>query len=368
MTTLSHKLRLLGGLLSGGRAWTGPVTVMVDVTRRCNLRCPGCRYHSPHIGRPSPGDQGVDHFSPTLFETLCDQLERAGTREIILTGDGEPSLNPGLLRIVSTLGRSRLHSTLFTNGTLLDEDAVRWLIDAGLDVLTVSLWAGSQEDYARNYPASDPGLFEVVVDNLKRISRIKAEQGSPRPTLRLYQPLNRNNFRNVEGMVDLARDSGCNELHFTPFRSRRGRLNFLALSPDERASLKTTLKGMKSRLTSLQIGTNVDKVLYRYRIGESAWERTPCYVGWVQAHVKPDGSVFPCNSSDLPMGRLEEASFLQIWNGPTFQRFRQGMLSRNWRHEMEGQLDCGFCGQLPNNERIHRVFRWLKPFRRGGDV
>jgi radical SAM protein with 4Fe4S-binding SPASM domain len=196
------------------------------------------------------------------------------------------------------------------------------------------------------------------------ISRIKREKGIQRPSLRLYQPLSQGNVHNVEGMVDLVRDAGCNELHFTPFRSRRGRLSFLALSPDDIATLEQRLKDIKNRLAPLSIDTNVDKALHRYRIGESAWEETPCYVGWVQAHVKPDGSVFPCNSSDLAMGKLEAETFLQIWNGPAFQQFRQGMFSRDWRHEMEDQLDCGFCGQLPNNERIHHIFRWLHPFRR----
>jgi len=75
MALLGQKLRLLAGLLAGDRALGGPFLVLVDLTGRCNLRCPGCRYHSPHLDASAVGAD----LSLPLFERLCQQLAALGT-------------------------------------------------------------------------------------------------------------------------------------------------------------------------------------------------------------------------------------------------------------------------------------------------
>jgi radical SAM protein with 4Fe4S-binding SPASM domain len=361
LASLAYKLRLLRGLLSGEIARAEPFLVLVDTTRRCNLRCPGCRYHSPELERRGPS--GRMDFDPELFERLCGQLEAMGTSELILTGDGEPFLHPDLLRMVRIAGEGPFHTNLFTNGTLLEESSVRSLIESGLDVLTVSLWASREEDYGLNYPETDPATFETVVENLRLVSGLKREARHGRPTLRLYHPICRRNVRGLDRMGDLAEETGCDELHFSPFRARRGRLDALALTAEDLERLPHDLGRIASRLEARGIATNVGHVLRRYRMGEDAWRKMPCYVGWVQAHVKPDGSVHPCNSCELSMGNVGDETFAEIWNGPAFRRFRRDMMRRDGRAGIADSLDCGYCGQLPDNRRVHRVFRWFARFR-----
>lgn len=43
MADLLQKYRLLKGLCTGDRAHTGPFYATLDLMRRCNLRCLGCR-------------------------------------------------------------------------------------------------------------------------------------------------------------------------------------------------------------------------------------------------------------------------------------------------------------------------------------
>ena len=73
-----------------------------------------------------------------------------GTRQIILCGDGEPFLHPRLFDLISVAKDAGFHVMLYTNGTLLDEVRLKYLIDLRLDILKVSMYASLLEEYKNN--------------------------------------------------------------------------------------------------------------------------------------------------------------------------------------------------------------------------
>lgn len=363
MATLHEKTRLLKGLLAGEVAYVGPFHVAVDVTRRCNLRCPGCRYHSSVLkSTPSPGDQGILDISPSLFKRTCGELRSMGTSELVLIGEGEPFLHPRLFDLIAAAKGIGFHTTLLTNGTLLDETRIQSLIDSRLDILKVSLWTSSPEQYERTYPGVDPGGFEKIVGGLQLLADIKAEQRAELPKVVLHQPIHRHNFENVEAMVDLAHTTGCNTLSLSPLKAWRGRLASFALSSSEEEFLRLTLARMRQRLKSLSIDHNIDQTLLRYGIGEAVWQELPCYIGWFHARIKVDGTVLPCEPCELSMGNLEERRFGEIWNGSAYRKFRQQTITREGLDFMGNHCACGFCCHVEDNLRVHRIFRWFSLF------
>jgi radical SAM protein with 4Fe4S-binding SPASM domain len=339
--------------------------VLVDLTRRCNLHCPACRYHAPDRGRPSAGDETRTDFPAASFASLCGELGAMGVPEVVLTGDGEPLLHPDLIRMADVAGAGRFRSTLLTNGTLLDEATARGLVASGLDVVQISLWAATREDHARAHPGADPATFDAAVAALASLVWLRAEARAPRPRVRLFQPIDRRNAEGLARLADLAVETGCDELSLSPLRTRRGAHADLALGPEELPGLRENLEAIRRRLDAAGVAHDIDRLLLRYRLGEDAWRRTPCYVGWVQAHVKPDGAVFPCNSCEERMGSIAETAFAAIWNGPAIRAFRRSMMTREGREEAAAKHDCGYCGQIPDNRRIHRVIRWFPGRRRG---
>jgi len=52
-----------------------------------------------------------------------------------------------------------------------------------------------------------------------------------------------------------------------------------------------------------------------------------CSIGFDQSFVTAAGEVVPCCFSDEHMGRLDEASFDQIWNGARYAAFRRRLIS-----------------------------------------
>ena len=101
-----------------------------------------------------------------LFKKLCHELKAMDTHALILIGDGEPLLHDRIFDMLSVAKQVGFHVTLVTNGTLLDRDNIQALFDSQLDILQVSLWAGSEKEYEKNYPGVPLDFFKKVVESV----------------------------------------------------------------------------------------------------------------------------------------------------------------------------------------------------------
>lgn len=362
LTTLREKADLLKGLINGEVAFTSPFFVSVDLTRRCNLSCLHCRYHSCLSEFPSPVNSSMSDMDPDILKKLMRELEKIGTRELIFAGEGEPLLYPHFLDAVSYAKASGLHVNVITNGTLLTEEVISRLIEMRLDLLTVSLWASSKEEYERLYPGTRPDFFNKVLDALRRVTDLKAKQRSLFPALRLHRPISRDNFRTVETALEQAYAGGCNQFTVAPIHSLKGDMSSYKLSADEEKNLFSSLSRMKSSLRNHYMHNNIDVALQLYRIGESVWNTLPCYVGWVHSRIRINGTVFPCGRCDLPLGNLSEMNLFQIWNGKSYRDFRKTVSTRKGLEGMKNHCICGYCCHIRNSIQVHRLFRWIAPF------
>jgi len=362
MATLTEKAKLLRGLLGGDTAYAGPFFVNVDVTRRCNLRCVGCRFHSPLLDKPDPSDrEDLQDMPLGLFEGLCRDLREMGTKTITITGEGEPFLHPSLCDMTSAAKGMGFRVTLVTNGTLLDEANIERIIEARLDTLRVSLLAGTPGKYEKNYPGTDPVSLDRIRDGLRRLAARKSAFDRKRPSVVLHHPINRTNVRSIDSMVDLAHEIDANALSFSPWKTFRGAFDFLSLTEEDERRLREALPQTGKRLNSLSIKHNIEELLRRYDIGYAVWEKLPCYIAWSHARILVDGTVLACHRSRLPMGSLQESSLREIWNGADYRAFRRRASRGEGIASLREDCDCGYCGFLLNNVDVHRYLRWLSP-------
>jgi len=362
MATFSEKVKLLRGLLTGKTAYVGPFFVLVDITRRCNLQCLGCRSHSSQMSTSQIDSSIPPDISFDLFEKLCHELKTMDTRAIVLIGDGEPLLHDRIFEMISIAKASGFHTTLVTNGTLLDRRTIQALFDSHLDILRVSLWAGSAETYEKNYPGAPLDSFNKVVESVTLMNSLKANRHLKQPCVILHHPLNRHNFEKIETFLELALTAKCDGVSFSPFYTWRGALASSALSPAEEQSLLLSLEKIEKRLQSLRLSHNIGQTRVQYRIGKQVWQKIPCYIGWIHARVKTDGTILPCNRCDIPLGNLKTNSFQDIWNGFPYRSFRRQTSTRKGLASLIRDCDCEYCCFIKDNLRIHRLFRWASPF------
>ncbi len=371
MTTLKEKINLLKGLVTAETAKTGPFYVSIDLTQRCNLRCIGCPYKSgdrsellrenlsaEEAALPQEKDMPVP-----VFKKLCRELKDMGTKELILQGQGEPLFHPRIFDIIAIAKDEGFKLLLLTNGTLLDEENCRALIDLGLDMLKVSLWSSTREDYVKTNPGTKPKDFDKVINGMKLLTELKTELSSELPELCLNQPINRYNHKSIDALVDITVATGCNSLQLTPLFITTEEHASSALSPDELSKLRVKLAETKEKLASLKINHNIDRLIKMYDIGEDVWNKVPCYIGWIHARIGLDGGMRPCPPYVKTLGNINKQSFREIWNGTGFRSFRrQSMTSKGLLAISTKEANCGYCCYVCDNLRVHNIFKWLSPF------
>lgn len=348
------------GILSGDTAHAGPFFVTLDVTERCNLRCRACPYHSLD---PAPA---ADNCRPQdipyeLVLRVCDEMRAMGGWRLLLIGHGEPLLHPRIGDIIAAGKAAGLEVFLTTNGTLLDEERIRSLLASGLDKIQVSLWANSPEDYVRNHPGTPPAMFEQVVHGVERLAKEKSAQGRARPRIVLHQAITRYDYGNIGRFADLAVSTGCDAISLAPLITYHGMMNAHALSAGEVTAVCRVLEQLRARLRGTGLSHNIDDVLGRYRDGGAIWQKYGCYIGWIDARVRVNGDVAPCNLCELSLGNLGQNSLREIWNGPGFREFRRRARTPQGLRSLDGQCDCEYCCHLSANRRLHPFFLALAP-------
>ena len=359
LTALHRKFKLFRGLLSGELAYTGPFYAGVDLSNNCNLHCIGCSFHSRLPGSSFYHNPQRGNMSCDLFEKLCRELRDAGTRVLVLQGSGEPFLHPDLSSIISIGKAYGFHLTLLTNGTLLDRENIRDLIDLKLDILKVTIWATTAEEFALNCPGTNPLAFSKILDGIELLRSLRQERRSRVPFLSIHYPINRINYRSVEAVSDLAISLKADGVTFAPFHHGEGKdWDPYLMSSDEENLVRLALIGTRQKLNSNGLAHNIEDTLVCYRFSTSFRKEMPCYLPWIHVRIHIDGMCHLCSRCAVPFGSLQEQSFQEIWNGRAIRDLRRTFLNTNGVLE-DGHCHC--CFFASDSWRIHRRFRRILP-------
>lgn len=135
-----------------------PITADVFLTDFCNNKCEYCRYSNSTGG----------YMSYVDFKTCLSALKKNGVVGVILTGGGEPTINPDFDKITTLLSQTK---TPFGINTNLNKS-----IPAGANFVKVSLDCGNAETYKKIRRVDS---FEKVIDNLKYLIDDNTKKGNP---------------------------------------------------------------------------------------------------------------------------------------------------------------------------------------------
>lgn len=119
-----------------------PSRIYLETTTRCNLSCEMCVKQSDG-GVIAEGD-----FDPAMIASIDPALPRV--KSLILNGIGEPMLYPDLEKIISRASARMSPDSYIgfqTNGMLVSSERTRSLIDAGLNLVCVSMDASAPDEF-----------------------------------------------------------------------------------------------------------------------------------------------------------------------------------------------------------------------------
>jgi hypothetical protein len=274
-----------------------PVIVQIALMHYiCNSRCKRCPvglYNRKEIGTDRKGefDPERQRFFPfELFCKVADEMAGYPWSILRLHGRGEPLLHPDYVKMIEYAKKAGVKIvTSFTNATLLTKEKAKEILDAGLDVIELSIDAFSEHLY-REFRGTD--LFHEVVSNAENLI---SERNKRKAKTRV-----------IVSAVDCPEIESEKEDFYRFWSERADKVIFRPYH---------TYGG---RLPPLKPIT-------------SSEEKVPCAQLWTRFSINPYGQVNACFNdwADVEViGDLNEegATISQIWRNERFEAIREASL------------------------------------------
>ncbi|MCC9135703.1 SPASM domain-containing protein [Pontibacter silvestris] len=288
-----------------------PISISLEPTTSCNLRCPECPSGLRSFTRPT----GM--LQEGLFKQTIDQLHRR-LLYLIFYFQGEPYLHKNFLELVKYASDRGIYTATSTNAHFLDDDMARKTVASGLDRLIVSIDGTTQETYTA-YRIG--GKLDKVLDGVRHVVKWKQKLKTKTPHIMFQFLVVRPNEHQLEDVKKLAKELGVDEVVFKTAQ----------IYDYEQGSPLIPTIDYYSRYKNNGNGS--------YSIKNKLLNH--CWRMWHSCVITWDGLVVPCcfdKDAEYRQGDLKLSSFKEVWRGAKYNQFRQALLRS--RAEIEMCKNC----------------------------
>lgn len=310
-----------------------PANLHVALTKSCNLNCIMCPYHSRELRK----QHTTNYFSNgvRLSETLLKRIiDEAGTyRSHLSFGQyDEPFIYNDFVGWVVKAKKAGCAVSITTNGTMLNNKAAEMLVSTGVDHISFSIDAASQNTY-QTIRNDD---FDLPIKNIRNLVWLR-DRNRCKTKLRACLVVQEQNKHELDLFYDLGIELGLDMVSFY-------------------------------NISTYNNGIWQNKNL-NFEINETSSEDRPvCSQLYDQIAIYPDGNVALCclttmylgYRDDVPyVGNLKDSSIYDLWHSESYRRIRveafQGRFDNSICH------DCTIWHNFKNrytvNTRGHKVYQ-----------
>ena len=290
-----HRSKITGKLASP----RFPISLSIEPTTSCNLRCPECPSGLRSFTRPT----GM--LNPDLFKKVIDEIHR-DLLYLTFYFQGEPFLHPEFLDMVKYASSKKIYTATSTNAHFINEKTADEIVRSGLQRLIISIDGTDQETY-ENYRIG--GSLEKVLEGTRAIVAARKKLKSSSPYLVFQFLVVKQNEHQVNDIKILARKSGVDRVVFKTaqvYDYEHG--NALIPSIDKYSRYRENADGTFS----------VKNKLLNH-----------CWKLWHSCVITWDGKVLPCcfdKDASFEMGNVKENSFHEIWKNEKYRSFRSSLM------------------------------------------
>jgi radical SAM protein with 4Fe4S-binding SPASM domain len=292
-----------------------PLRVLVEVTKRCNLKCQHCS--------ASAGKEGEDIKKEDLFR-LIDQFSEKGTWSFEISG-GEPFLRKDICDIVKKCSETFHMVVLATNGTLIKKEEAQKLAEFGNICVQVSLDSHTSQFHDKFRGLN--GAFDKAINAIYNL----VSQGI---YTRIEITVTEDNVKDFEKIVLLANELGIGGINYDMTRTI-GRGTYLSLEPEDIMAWMEEVEKVNERYK--------DRFSLFYARNRREFTSEDCGAGRTFWTLGPTGNIRPCNylSEDyLVCGNLLREDFHTVFNRDPATRFST--------LKFPCKEICGDCTYLPH--------------------
>jgi len=275
-----------------------PINVILELTRRCNLRC----LHCYNIKDDA-------HLSFDQVQIIFQQLREAGCLFLTLTG-GEFFTRQDACAILRSAREHGFDLKIITNGTLITAEVIQCLQEVAPSEIGISLQGADAQTHDRI--SGVDGSFDSALQAVKDLK-------AARIPVHIKCTLMKENIHQAQAVMDLAKALGVVYI-IDPI-----------ISPKDDGSRDC----LEHRLDQGQMEQFYCGQLKGMEREETSYQGFPCDAGQTFGAISSTGDVYPCIQLPVKVGNVFEQDLKDIWqNDLTLIKIREASSD-----------DFGKCGE-----------------------
>lgn len=315
--------------------WKGenvyPITLELGPATVCNHYCTWCMhgaYFGKHrndsdVAKPYP-DNSIMKFA--FYKRILDECISLGIKSVILSGSGEPFMNPEISQFIEYTKHRSVDIAIITNGSILREQDLTAAVSCATWI-RVSLDAGTSQTRQKIHRTADND-FEVTLENMRRMARAKEELDA-KVQLGAQIAICHENVNEIYEVARISKECGMDYTQIKPVvlhpqssdsqLERDFFLNALSIARDTRGKLEDD--SFKVYVKEDQFGAilaeNHEVGLYK-----------KCYANFFPI-IEANGLIYYCSQTrglpDFALGDLNKNTFREIWESDRRRKIFQSI-------------------------------------------
>ena len=262
-----------------------------ELTSRCNERCRHCYL---------PGTRNFCDMETPLAVSILDQLADMGTLGVTFSG-GECFLHPDFITILKHAREKDFSISVLSNVTLLNDEILRALKEANINLLQVSVYSMNPEEH--DYITRLEGSHAKTMRNIERLIAADVPVQISCPTMR-------STYKSYRDVLNWAYSHGI-----------KGYTDYIMM-----ARTDNTTDNLSNRLTideTEELLRDIVNYDIEYRsILDTNPEAQPldtdehiCGAGIDSMCVAANGEFYPCSGfQGYPLGNAHDLSVPEVWH------------------------------------------------------
>jgi MoaA/NifB/PqqE/SkfB family radical SAM enzyme len=303
----------------------------IDVSNKCNIRCKMCYFSFERTFHAKPV-----FMPPGMFERLGDTI-LPHAKAVMLSLGSEPLTSPHFVSILRMTARHQVPEVgFYTNGLLMTDRLVEAVLEHRVTLIAISVDGATKKTFESIRRGAD---FDVLLNNVRRLVRRRAETGGRLPRLRFGVVMMRQNIEELPDIVTLAWRLGVEELNFFHTVIYEG-LDMAGQSLVEHKALSNRYLA-QAQARARELGVTIVHNPNPFQLGgggpqpERSSVPSPqtgpyCRFPFFHVSISAEGKVLPCPFShgEAAYGIVgPEMPFERIWLGSAFTELRERILT-----------------------------------------
>ena len=339
----------------------GPISIHLDPTNRCNLRCRFCWQRSHE--RFGWLDRKTELSEKKLLEIVKDAA-KLGIKDWLISGGGEPFARlSATTKTMIEIKKHGMHGDIITNGTLLNEFYSRKIIESEWDVIRFSVNAPLES--VHNFMVDKKDSFKKVIRSIKTIQKLKEKLRKEKPVIGFNTVITSRNYILFPSLVDLLNDLGGKILNVQTIILYDTIEKIWSLNEEQRKdSIKYFKKALK-KCKKYGIRTNIDSYVQKDVIEKTtemgsivdlgkkevkkfkgnSFLKAFCYEPFYLVTIRANGIVGSCRLFGDSGESIHNKTLAQIWFGEYFNNARKTLLKG----------PQSFCSKCGSNEFLEQA-------------